>query len=76
MSWRGVMCGRLQGIALAAGYALPMVLLLPGLGWLTGLAVVLHLAGVAASRWLFFAQTEHRGRPVLRPSYRLIRSSS
>jgi DMSO reductase anchor subunit len=47
-------------IALALGYAVPVVLLaLPFGHALAALAVVSHLAGIAASRWLFFAEAEH-----------------
>lgn len=38
----------------------PLALLtLPLHHFVAGLAVVSHLAGVAASRWLFFAEAEH-----------------
>jgi DMSO reductase anchor subunit len=51
---------RLRVIALALGYAVPVVLLaLPFGHALAALAVVSHLAGIAASRWLFFAEAEH-----------------
>lgn len=51
---------RLRSIALTLGYGLPiLILLLPGALWLTALAAIGHLAGVLASRWLFFAEAEH-----------------
>lgn len=53
--------GRLRVLALLLGAVLPAILLmlLPGSYWLAGLAAALHLAGVLASRWLFYAQAEH-----------------
>jgi len=51
---------RLRVIALVLGFALPVVLLLlPFAHWLAALAVLSHLAGVLALRWLFFAEAEH-----------------
>ncbi|MEM6482320.1 MAG: DmsC/YnfH family molybdoenzyme membrane anchor subunit [Pseudomonadota bacterium] len=50
---------KLRAIALAAGFALPVLLLLPGSIWLIVPAALVHLGGVAASRWLFFAEAEH-----------------
>ena len=52
---------KLRVIALAAGYALPLALILtPGAGHLLGgLAVLSHLGGMLVSRWLFFAEAEH-----------------
>jgi DMSO reductase anchor subunit len=52
---------KLRLIALLLGYALPLALILvPGAGHLLGaIAVVSHLAGMFASRWLFFAEAEH-----------------
>ncbi len=51
---------RLRVIALALGFVLPVVLLLlPFSHWIAALAVLSHLAGVLALRWLFFAQAEH-----------------
>lgn len=51
---------RLRVLALALGFGLPVVILMLPLGWVgNGLAFVSHLAGVLASRWLFFAQAEH-----------------
>ncbi len=47
-------------IALVLGFALPVVLLLVAKGHVLGLlAVVSHIFGVLALRWLFFAQAEH-----------------
>lgn len=51
---------KLRVIAMTLGLALPwLLLLLPFSHVLAGLAVLGHLAGVAASRWLFFAEAEH-----------------
>ncbi|MDF1668279.1 MAG: dimethyl sulfoxide reductase anchor subunit [Roseovarius sp.] len=51
---------KLRGIALILGFALPVVLLLLPFNHVFALfAVVSHLAGIAASRWLFFAEAEH-----------------
>ncbi|RKF16114.1 dibenzothiophene desulfurase [Roseovarius spongiae] len=51
---------KLRMIALALGYALPvLLLLLPFSHVAAAIAVVSHLAGIAASRWLFFAEAEH-----------------
>lgn len=52
---------RLRVIALGLGYALPLCLILiPGAAHgLGGLAVISHVLGIAASRWLFFAEAEH-----------------
>lgn len=56
---------KLRMIAFAFGFALPLLLILtPVQGVvvkhvLAALAVLSHLAGVAAARWLFFAQAEH-----------------
>ena len=51
---------RLRGLALAMGCLAPAVLLAldPGVVLLP-VAAGLHLAGTAASRWLFFAEAEH-----------------
>lgn len=52
---------KLRVLALLAGAALPAGLLLalpPGYA-ATGAALLLHLGGVLAARWLFFAQAEH-----------------
>ena len=51
---------KLRLIALALGYGLPLVLLaLPFGHALAALSVCVHLAGIAVSRWLFFAEAEH-----------------
>jgi sulfite dehydrogenase (quinone) subunit SoeC len=52
---------KLRILAAGFGYALPLVLILvPGAGHvLGGIAVISHLLGVFASRWLFFAEAEH-----------------
>ena len=51
---------RLQVIGLTLGFALPVVLLLLPFSHGTALVAVLsHIAGVLACRWLFFAQAEH-----------------
>ena len=51
---------RLQIISLALGFALPVVVLLvPFSHWTALIAVLSHIAGVLAARWLFFAQAEH-----------------
>lgn len=50
---------KLRAIALIAGFGLPVLLLLPGSAWLIALAALVHLGGIAASRWLFFAEAEH-----------------
>ena len=51
---------KLRVIALGLGFVLPVVLLLlPFNHVFAVLAVLSHLAGIAASRWLFFAEAEH-----------------
>ncbi|MCC5975371.1 MAG: dimethyl sulfoxide reductase anchor subunit [Rubellimicrobium sp.] len=51
---------QLRVIAFALAYVLPALLLLLPLGHaVAALAVLSHLAGVLASRWLFFAEAEH-----------------
>ena len=55
---------RLRGLALGLGYGLPLVLLsvvwfAPAAVWLIAPAALAHLAGILASRWLFFAEAEH-----------------
>lgn len=51
---------KLRIIAFALGYAVPVALILPPFSHALGaLAVLCHLAGIAASRWLFFAEAEH-----------------
>ena len=54
----------LRKVVLALGFGVPIVILaLWGLGWfahwLLIVAGLAHLAGAAASRWLFFAEAEH-----------------
>ena len=51
---------KLRVIAFALGFALPVLLILMPFGhaW-AAVAVVSHLAGIATSRWLFFAEAEH-----------------
>jgi DMSO reductase anchor subunit len=51
---------RLRALALILGYGLPILLLLvPFNHWLGLLAVLTHILGILASRWLFFAEAEH-----------------
>lgn len=51
---------KLRIIALGLGFFLPVLLLLiPFSHTAAALAVVSHIAGIAASRWLFFAEAEH-----------------
>lgn len=51
---------KLRMIALTFGYTVPFVcLLVPFSHVMAVIAVLSHLAGVAASRWLFFAEAEH-----------------
>ncbi len=51
---------KLRVIALLLGFVLPvLLLLLPFNHVFAVLAVASHLAGIAASRWLFFAEAEH-----------------
>ncbi|MEO0937690.1 MAG: DmsC/YnfH family molybdoenzyme membrane anchor subunit [Pseudomonadota bacterium] len=51
---------KLRAIALALGFAIPIALLLaPFAHWIAAIAVLCHIAGVAVSRWLFFAEAEH-----------------
>ena len=51
---------KLRGIAFVLGFVLPVILLLlPFNHVFAALAVISHLAGIAASRWLFFAEAEH-----------------
>jgi DMSO reductase anchor subunit len=50
----------LRALALILGYGLPILLLLvPFNHWLGLLAVLTHILGILASRWLFFAEAEH-----------------
>ena len=51
---------KLRVIAFVLGYALPVALLLAPFSHVMGaLAVISHIAGILASRWLFFAEAEH-----------------
>ncbi|MEX0367844.1 MAG: dimethyl sulfoxide reductase anchor subunit family protein [Ruegeria sp.] len=51
---------KLRVIAFALAFVLPVILLvLPFNHFFALLAILSHLAGVATSRWLFFAQAEH-----------------
>ncbi len=51
---------KLRVIAMVLGYVLPVLLLLLPFGHVWAVvAVLLHVAGIAASRWLFFAEAEH-----------------
>lgn len=51
---------KLRIISFALGYALPFILVaLPGVHVTAILAVLSHIVGIAASRWLFFAEAEH-----------------
>ncbi len=51
---------KLRIIAFALGYAVPVILIfLPFYHALAAMAVLCHLAGIAVSRWLFFAEAEH-----------------
>lgn len=50
---------QLRIVALVLGFVLPILLLLVHSHILAALAVLSHIAGVLALRWLFFAQAEH-----------------
>ncbi len=51
---------QLRVIGLGLGYVAPIILLLlPFNHWWALLAVVSHITGILAVRWLFFAQAEH-----------------
>lgn len=51
---------QLRIIALGLGFVLPVVLLLVSFNhWIAIVAVLSHVAGILALRWLFFAQAEH-----------------
>lgn len=51
---------KLRAIAFVFGYVLPVALLLLPFAHVFGLlAVISHIAGILASRWLFFAEAEH-----------------
>jgi DMSO reductase anchor subunit len=52
----------LRRLGAVLGFLAPLVLVLLGLilgGWLMALALVAHVAGMLALRWLFFAEAEH-----------------
>ncbi|WP_294615168.1 dimethyl sulfoxide reductase anchor subunit family protein [uncultured Roseovarius sp.] len=51
---------KLRVIALGLGFVLPVLMLLvPFTHAMALFAVISHVAGIAASRWLFFAEAEH-----------------
>jgi DMSO reductase anchor subunit len=52
---------KLRAIALFAGALVPGLMLgmLPGSHLLAAVTIVLHLAGLFAARWLFYAEAEH-----------------
>lgn len=51
---------KLRVIGFVLGYALPVALLLVPFSHVMGaLAVISHIAGILATRWLFFAEAEH-----------------
>lgn len=51
---------QLRLIALILGFVVPVVFLLLGLGYFGAIVAILsHIAGMLALRWLFFAQAEH-----------------
>ena len=53
---------QLRWIGAVLGFILPLVLALIALGlggWVLILAVITHVAGMMALRWLFFAEAEH-----------------
>ena len=51
---------KLRAIALGLGFVLPVLMLLvPFTHAMALFAVISHVAGIAASRWLFFAEAEH-----------------
>ena len=51
---------KLRIIGVALGIVVPVVLLLLPIGhWIALIAVACHIAGVLASRWMFFAEAEH-----------------
>ncbi len=52
----------LRRLGAVLGYPVPLALALLGIafgGWLVALALVAHLTGMLALRWLFFAEAEH-----------------
>lgn len=51
---------RLRVLSLGLGFVLPVVMLMLSFNhWIAILAVISHIVGVLALRWLFFAQAEH-----------------
>jgi DMSO reductase anchor subunit len=51
---------KLRAIALGLGFILPVLMLLvPFTHAMALFAVLSHVAGIVASRWLFFAEAEH-----------------
>lgn len=51
---------KVRAIALILGFVMPVLLILiPFAHVLILVAIVMHLMGIAASRWLFFAEAEH-----------------
>lgn len=51
---------KLRVLALILAFAIPLiVMLLPFSHVMAGIAVISHIVGVFASRWLFFAEAEH-----------------
>ena len=51
---------KLRIISILLAIVIPVVLLLLPIGhWVALIAVISHIAGVLASRWLFFAEAEH-----------------
>jgi DMSO reductase anchor subunit len=51
---------KLRMISFGLAIVLPVILLLlPFSHWIALIAVISHIAGVLASRWLFFAEAEH-----------------
>lgn len=50
---------KLRGLALGLGIAVPLVILILPFGFAPFLAAALHLLGLFAQRWLFFAEAEH-----------------
>jgi|TARA_B110000208_G_scaffold164748_1_gene202517 DMSO reductase anchor subunit len=51
---------KLRIISMLLAVVIPVILLLMPIGhWIALVAVISHIAGVLASRWLFFAEAEH-----------------
>ena len=53
---------QLRKVGAFLGFILPLVLVLVALGigpWALLIALVCHIAGMMALRWLFFAEAEH-----------------